>query len=231
MFDHPLRLAVGSHSAGSGYGCAMNMVSWENGDTFITDLPRCSDFGLSNVVQGVNDLFCCHATKEWYTALSGNEREVKVLCAECSVKVLALAHRTVGTNLFDFITNLHQVDHYAAIWQTIIEDVAGKPFAEMTDKYPVEVKSFKTVRTSMNYESAVDSDLLFERLQTLGYCANKILYRDFRATHPIWAVDALLERGHQVVDAFYKYTGLVEKSAPDATIVEQAYEKLLVQVQ
>lgn len=34
----PLRLAVGSHSAGSGKGCAMNVISWENGDSTITDL-------------------------------------------------------------------------------------------------------------------------------------------------------------------------------------------------
>ena len=39
----PLRLAVGSHSAGSGKGCAMNLISWENGDTTITDLPDCAD--------------------------------------------------------------------------------------------------------------------------------------------------------------------------------------------
>ena len=29
----PLRLATGSHAAGSGQGCAMNVISWENGDT------------------------------------------------------------------------------------------------------------------------------------------------------------------------------------------------------
>ena len=35
----PLRLAVGSHTAGSGKGCAMNVVSLPNGDSTITDHP------------------------------------------------------------------------------------------------------------------------------------------------------------------------------------------------
>ena len=35
----PLRLAVGSHKAGSGRGCAMNVISWENGDSRISDMP------------------------------------------------------------------------------------------------------------------------------------------------------------------------------------------------
>jgi len=56
----PLRLAVGSHSAGSGKGCAMNLISWENGDTTITDLPGCSDPMLARIVQRINDSICTH---------------------------------------------------------------------------------------------------------------------------------------------------------------------------
>lgn len=80
----PLRLAVGSHKAGSGKGCAMNVISWENGDTTITDLPDCSDEMLARIVQRVNDKICTH-------------RDGDLLCPSCSVKVLDLAHRTVGT--------------------------------------------------------------------------------------------------------------------------------------
>ena len=36
---HPLRLAKGSHQPGSGRGCAMNVISYINGDTQITDFP------------------------------------------------------------------------------------------------------------------------------------------------------------------------------------------------
>lgn len=83
---HPLRLSVGSHQAGSGKGCAMNVVSWENGDTSITDMPACSDPFLALMVQRINDTICTH-------------RDGDLLCPPCSVIVLDLAHRTVGTAL------------------------------------------------------------------------------------------------------------------------------------
>jgi hypothetical protein len=82
----PLRLAVGSHKAGTGKGCAMNVISWEN-DVEITDYPGCADPMLARVVQVVNDTYCAH--------LDGYER----LCPPCSQVVLALGHRTVGTKL------------------------------------------------------------------------------------------------------------------------------------
>ncbi|HEY2086406.1 MAG TPA: hypothetical protein VGH54_10340 [Mycobacterium sp.] len=80
----PLRLAVGSHAAGSGKGCAMNLISWESGDTTITDLPSCADPMLARIVQGVNDNICTH-------------RDGDLLCPPCSMLVLELGHRTVGT--------------------------------------------------------------------------------------------------------------------------------------
>lgn len=84
----PLRLSVGSHAAGTGRGCAMNVVSWENGDTTITDFPACSDRFLARLVQRVNDSICTH-------------RDGDLLCPECSAIVLNLAHRTVGTSIED----------------------------------------------------------------------------------------------------------------------------------
>lgn len=81
----PLRLAVGSHEAGSGKGCAMNVISWETGDTEITDFPECADLFLAALVQRVNDKYCTH-------------RDGDLLCPSCSIEVLALAHRTVGTS-------------------------------------------------------------------------------------------------------------------------------------
>ena len=39
---HPLRLARGSHQPGSGKGCAMNAISYINGDEQITDFPATS---------------------------------------------------------------------------------------------------------------------------------------------------------------------------------------------
>lgn len=53
---HPLRLARGSHQPGSGKGCAMNVVSYVNGDEQITDFPTGSARPLSIFVQASNDL-------------------------------------------------------------------------------------------------------------------------------------------------------------------------------
>lgn len=87
----PLRLAVGSHEAGSGKGCGMNVISWENGDQQITDFPNCADPFLARIVQIFNDTWCDHVVH------SPVHPERGLLCAPCSVEVLDLAHRTVGT--------------------------------------------------------------------------------------------------------------------------------------
>ena len=79
---HPLRLASGSHQPGSGKGCAMNVVSYINGDTKITDYPECSARPLAAIVQMVND------------QLAGSDG---FLSPENSVIVLDLGWSTVGT--------------------------------------------------------------------------------------------------------------------------------------
>ncbi|HVQ97831.1 MAG TPA: hypothetical protein VMS16_03310, partial [Mycobacterium sp.] len=53
---HPLRLARGSHQPGSGKGCAMNAISYINGDEQITDFPATSARPLAAFVQTCNDL-------------------------------------------------------------------------------------------------------------------------------------------------------------------------------
>jgi hypothetical protein len=79
---HPLRLARGSHRPGSGKGCAMNAISYTNGDERITDFPTCSARPLAIVVQACNDLL---AGPSGY------------LSPENSVLALELAWQTVGT--------------------------------------------------------------------------------------------------------------------------------------
>jgi hypothetical protein len=79
---HPLRLARGSHQPGSGKGCAMNVVSYINGDTHITDFPDCSARPLAAFVQVCNDL------------LAGPD---DYLSPENSLLALELAWQTVGT--------------------------------------------------------------------------------------------------------------------------------------
>lgn len=79
---HPLRLARGSHRPGSGKGCAMNVISYINGDAQVTDFPTCSARPLSLLVQSSNDLL---AGPDGY------------LSPEHSVVALDLARQTVGT--------------------------------------------------------------------------------------------------------------------------------------
>ncbi|WRQ08553.1 hypothetical protein JDBV01_00360 [Mycobacterium phage mcgavigan] len=79
---HPLRLALGSHQPGSGKGCAMNVISYINGDTKITDYPECSARPLAALVQMCND------------HLAGPDG---FLSPENSVLVLDLGWKTVGT--------------------------------------------------------------------------------------------------------------------------------------
>jgi hypothetical protein len=79
---HPLRLAKGSHQQGSGKGCAMNVISYINGDEQVSDFPTCSARPLSLLVQSSNDLL---AGPDGY------------LSPESSVIALDLAWQTVGT--------------------------------------------------------------------------------------------------------------------------------------
>jgi hypothetical protein len=79
---NPLRLARGSHQSGSGKGCAMNAISYINGDEQITDFPATSARPLASFVQLCNDLL---AGPDGY------------LSPEDSLVVLDLGWLTVGT--------------------------------------------------------------------------------------------------------------------------------------
>jgi hypothetical protein len=79
---HPLRLASGSHQPDSGKGCAMNAISYINGDEQITDFPTCSARPLAVLVQSCNDL------------LAGPNR---YLSSTDSVLALELGWETAGT--------------------------------------------------------------------------------------------------------------------------------------
>lgn len=79
---NPLRLSAGSHQPGSGKGCAMNVISYTNGDAKITDYPECSARPLARLVQSLNDVL---AGPDGY------------LSPEDSVTVLDLGWLTVGT--------------------------------------------------------------------------------------------------------------------------------------
>lgn len=92
-FTRPPRLAMGSHPKSKTFLCAMNVLSWENGDKVITDHPSCTPYPLADMVVVVNDTACDHMTKE---TDPDTGQEVRVLCPPCSLGVLNVAHRTAG---------------------------------------------------------------------------------------------------------------------------------------
>ena len=109
----PLRVAVGSHQAGSGKGCAMNVVSWINGDTTITDYPDCSDLLLTRLVQNVNDSLCGHT----------DDDDGELLCPDCSRTAIDLGLRTIGTGLPGDATP-EQRDARRRVWVTLAVEAA-----------------------------------------------------------------------------------------------------------
>lgn len=89
---NPLQLASGSHEAGTGRGCAMNVISWIMGEPQISDFPECSEPMLAAMVQVMNDRAASipvfddeGQTSHW------------LLDPEESVRALDLAWLTVGT--------------------------------------------------------------------------------------------------------------------------------------
>ncbi len=89
---NPLRLARGSHQPGSGKGCAMNVISYIEGDEEITDFPATSARPLASFVQLCNDLL---AEPDGF------------LSPKNSLLVLDLAWLTVGTaDVADSITHI-----------------------------------------------------------------------------------------------------------------------------
>jgi hypothetical protein len=89
---NPLRVARGSHQPGSGKGCAMNVISYINGDEQVSDFPATSARPLASFVQLANDLL---AEPDGY------------LSPKNSLLVLDLGWLTVGTaDVADAITHI-----------------------------------------------------------------------------------------------------------------------------
>lgn len=232
MLDHPLRLAVGSHQAGSGKGCALNIVSWESGDTVITDLPDCADPMLARVVQRVNDAICTH-------------RDGDLLCPECSLQVLALAHRLVGTG--------GPVDlGRRRVWVRIAADQARQALhltgkqaaalaaieaAEAWADDPSEENHIISARVgfgayayaSAAYAYADAAAYAATAAASAAYAASNATYADTYASASASASSASgggggerLRLAHRAVDLFYELTGLTERT-PDPARTRAAY--------
>lgn len=220
----PLRLAVGSHSKGSGAGCAMNVISWESGDVEITDLPTCADPMLALMVQEVNDTYCTHSTY-------ANAREL--LCAPCSVDVLALAHRTVGTAM-------DWSDEEAA--RTYMQIGFDQVSAFKHDREPIEVTAMVMLQRWLDGEELdyagllavylrLDAEVvsreafatkdLFSRLVNInrpGYTSFQRCYSARGAAHLLWPLGTgkpHLAMAHTWIDRFEELTGVKAEPTPE----------------
>ena len=249
---NPLRLATGNHKPGTGLGCAMNVISWENGDTTITDFPGCSDMMLSCVVQVVNDTICRHS-------------EHRRLCATCSIAVLTLAHRTVGTGA-------PCTDARRRLWVRLALDEArsveqhhqdAKPlndvtegwlhgsvgsstllgithdadsFANFSDSYD-EHFAKNAARAGALFAAAAstfsfaDSAPLLARHAVPAVTAAANAVRASKGLHlsPAEAAagDPLLVRAHKLIDRYERYTGTTPVPVP-AAVTQHAITRMLV---
>jgi hypothetical protein len=230
----PLRLAIGSHSAGTGKGCAMNVISWENGDTTISDLPACSDELLSRIVQRVNDTICDHRTND-------------LLCPACSVAVLELGHRTVGTGDLP-LTRAERMK----VWVLVACDQAREVLPltaehravalaaiEAAEGWVAGTVSVKDLNAAAN-AYAYAADAAYDAAYAAAYAAANAANADAananayanaanaNANAYANAADAAarLRLAHKAIDKFAELTGHIER-VPDAQSVECAVAAML----
>lgn len=190
----PLVLAGFSHSAGSGYGCAMNVLSWENGDATITDTPACTDQMLAVYVQELNDLLATVPT-DTFDPEEGDV--IHVVPAEQAVKVLAIAHRTVGSGELDDETKGNAI---AAFVASLKEQRGGLVVITIaTTKVPWTMTSY----------------LLFGEL--VGNLAEGI---NVVATRAHLQPDAIFERFNTALDAYWAAAHAEPTPVPETVTAE-----------
>lgn len=182
----PLRLAVGSHKAGSGRGCAMNVISWENGDSRISDMPDCTHPFLSRVVQRLNDSICEHSDGD-------------LLCADCSVIVLGLAHRTVGT---------------------ADADPDGRVMVRIAAE---EAQRVAHLNSDPRVQAAIDAALAWADTPTYAAVAADAAAD---AAYAANAAAGRVEQTERIIDRFRALTGH-DTTAPDPTVTAQAITRML----
>jgi hypothetical protein len=220
---HPLRLATGSHKAGSGKGCAMNVISWESGDTTITDMPACADRMLALVVQRVNDSVCTH-------------RDGDLLCPTCSVAVLDLAHRIVGTG-----THPLTVLERRQVWVRVAATEARSVLHLTGEHRDVALAAILAAEQWAAEPSFVDyaaaAAVAAARADAYAAYAARAAAAAARAARDADAAAAdayaaapstegQLERAHRTIDLWYEYAGFTPDTIP-AEVTEQAVARML----
>ena len=231
----PLRLAVGSHKAGSGRGCAMNVISWENGDSRISDMPDCTHPFLSRVVQRLNDSIC-------------EQRDGGLLCADCSVIVLGLAHRTVGTADADpdgrvmvriAAEEAQRVAHLNSDPRVQAAIDAALAWAD-TPTYAAAAAAAAAAGRVVAYAATRATHAAAYAAVYAAYAAGRVeqtavadAARAARATYATYAADAAayaaagrVEQTERIIDRFRALTGH-DTTAPDPTVTAQAITRML----
>jgi hypothetical protein len=220
----------------------MNVVSWENGDTTITDLPDCADPMLALIVQRVNDKICRH-------------RDGGLLCPECSIAVLDLAHRTVGTgHLFD--DELEQQRVWVRVAARLARDIAHP------SRDPRVMAAIEAAERWAAHPSAASTHTVYvahAAVSAYAATACTAVYAAYAAVYAVYAAvyaahaavyaahaaydsvdaaahaaltaayvdrDELLTVAHRAIDLFNEYTGHVD-TPPDPVVVERAVENML----
>lgn len=184
----PLQLAGGSHKAGSGMGCAMNVISWENGDTEITDFPACSDDFLSLLVQSYNDSLA--------------DDHTRLLSPEYSVMVLELGHMTVGTGYHklsdDQLVNLY-VDLASFPYRKYF-DPRMEPYMKQIE---YSVRSAYMWQGNVHYaamSAAADTNnLLSTMTRPMRYDFIKMIIEEFQKKANIVPVEVPVEKTNEAV--------------------------------
>lgn len=209
----PLVLARGSHKAGSGQGCAMNVISWENGDTQITDYPACSDPFLARLVQQVNDMLA--------------DDETGLLSPANSLIALDLGHQTVGTSSHGLIGN-----DYSALLALTVRPFVDQAIADVeANPYDGSTEDLDTL-TSIDYSILAGKYHLDEEEASnyAQYTLGDAEMIHFAANYPTSHADRIeyrVQTARKVIARFKELTG-VESPTPDQNVTAQAVERMRV---
>lgn len=171
----------------------MNVVSWESGDTTITDMPACADQMLARIVQRVNDMICTH-------------RDGDLLCPACSVLVLDLAHRTVGTGTVA-LTNAER--HRVWVW------IAADQARQVAHLNP-DPRVMAAIEAAEGWCDGTVTDDPVERAD-----ADAAAY----AADADAADVSRLKLAHRAIDVFEQWSGF-RAGTPDPVVVTRAVEQM-----
>ena len=171
----------------------MNVISWQNGDSTITDLPDCADPMLARVVQGVNDSHCTHRTGD-------------LLCPPCSVEVLALADRTVGTNLSAYGWDM---DRRHRLWVLLaveeaeaVAHLVPDSARNAAEKAVAAARGWLAGTVSMQKcRAAADAASAADAAYAAAYAAADAAYAAYAAA-------SRMNRAHALIDRFEAHAGI-----------------------